>query len=194
MANKGGKVLMQLRLSQEEARDLRAAAAAQSRTLPAEVMQRLRASLAGAEHEIDRELYGWSTEALSRNRALGQAVGYLAARLERVAGLSDDQQRDRATVLAMLKLALPVLLDRLGAQDNYLTPNHQAVAQAFAEGLAIDMAKAVEPPSSAAHLLPEAAALARIARGLDVQIHEWAKKFWKPKVARRSKRHDNKEA
>ncbi len=174
------KVLVQLRLSQDEAQYLRKVGETQGRKLPAEIMHRLKASLTGAEPELDQALYGWSAESLTRNRALGQAVGYLAARLERVAGLSGDQQRDRATVLAMLKLAMPVLLDRLGAKDEYLTPDHHSVAQAFGEGLTGDLAKAVEPPASAAGLLPEAVALARIARGLDLPIPEWAKKFWKP--------------
>jgi hypothetical protein len=177
--SKTKKVLVQLRLSPEEARELRRGGESQGRTLPAEIMQRVKVSVTGAEPEINHALYGWPQESLVRNRALGQAVGYLAARIEQVVGISDDQQRDRATQLAMLKVATAELLDRLGAKDQYLTPDHEVVAQAFAEQLANDLAKAIEPPASTAHLLPEPVALARIAKGLDVPLHEWAKKFWK---------------
>jgi hypothetical protein len=176
MANKDGKVLMQLRLSQEEARDLRAAAEAQSRTLPAEIMQRLRLSLTGAETEMDQALYGWSKESITRNRALGQALGCLAARLERVIGQSEDHHVERASLFATLKKAVPVLLDRLGGKDEYLTGNDMLAANAIAVVFARDLSTAVQLGDAAAFQSTEAAALARVARGIDAPLREWAKK------------------
>jgi hypothetical protein len=173
---KDKKVLVQLRLSRDEARDLREAGEAQGRKLPAEIMQRLRASLTGGEPEIDQWIYGWRPEDIARNRALGQTVGHLASEMYRVAGKSDDQQHDRATVLAMVEVAMPVLLDCLGAKKENLKSYHRQLAHGYAQVFAARLAEAVAKPlDEFAKLSPPAVALARIAKALDVPIHEWEK-------------------
>lgn len=175
--SKSKKVLVQLRLNEDEAQELRKAGETQGRKLPAEIMQRLRASLMGAEFEIDQALYGWSKESLTHNRALGQMLGYLAARLERLFGQPEDEdhQRGRATQLARLKEAALVLLDRLGGKDEYLTSDDGLAAHSIAIVLARDLSKALQSGDPTAHQFPEAAALARIARGLDLPRAELAK-------------------
>jgi hypothetical protein len=173
--SKDKKVLVQLRLSSTEAHDLRKAGEAQGRKLPAEIMQRLRASLSDAEPEIARALYGDTVESAVRNCALGQAVGCLAAQLARTNPASDDQIRDRAIAMAKVSLAVPKLLELLGAKDEYLTSDDRLVAQAFAYNLARDLAIAARPGATAAGRSPEAVALVGMARGLNVSITEWAK-------------------
>lgn len=163
------KVLVQLRLSPDEARELREAGQSHGRKLPAEIMHRLRGSLTGAEPEIYGELYGFTAESRTRNRALGQAVGYLAARLERAFRLSGDERWDRAKAMAMVKEAVPVLLGLFGATDEHLTSDDRLVAHAFAHRFAQDLAKAVEAPTSVA-TLPEEVVLARIAKAFDELI------------------------
>jgi hypothetical protein len=173
--SKDKKVLVQLRLSSTEAHDLRKVGEAQGRKLPAEIMQRLRASLSNAEPETARVLYGNTVERVVRNCALGQAVGYLAAQSERTIPASDDQIRDRAIAMAMVSLAVAKLLELLGAKDEYLTSDDRLVAHALAYNLARDLAIAARPGASGAGRSPEAVALAGMARGLNVSITEWAK-------------------
>jgi hypothetical protein len=186
--SKDKKVLVQLRLSTNEAHDLRKAGEMQGRKLPAEIMQRLRASLSVEnpeavqgvwvpEPENEGNLYGNTAERVIRNCALGQAVGHLAAQLERTIPASDDPIRDRAIVMAKVRLAVPKFLELLGAKDEYLTSDDRLVALAFAYDLARKLAMAGLPGAAVAGQLPEAVALARIARGLNASITEWAENF-----------------
>jgi hypothetical protein len=186
--SKDKKVLVQLRLSTKEAHDLRKAGEMQGRKLPAEIMQRLRASLSienpeavqgvwVPERENEGKLYGNTAERVIRNCALGQAVGHLAAQLERTILASDDPIRDRAIVMAKVRLAVAKLLELLGAKDEYLTSDDRLVALAFAYDLARKLAMAGLPGAAVAEQLPEAVALARIARGLNASITEWAENF-----------------
>jgi hypothetical protein len=186
--SKDKKVLVQLRLSINEANDLRKAGEMQGRKLPAEIMQRLRASLSVENpeavqgvwvpaRETEEKLYGNTAESVIRNCALGQAVGHLAAQLERTILASDDPIRDRAIVMAKVRLAVAKLLELLGAKDEYLTSDDRLVARAFAIDLARKLAMAGLPSAAVSGQLPEAVALARIARGLNASITEWAKNF-----------------
>jgi hypothetical protein len=172
---KDKKVLVQLRLSQDEADNLRKAGEGQGRKLPSEIMHRVKNSLTGAEPELDQGLYGRDAERVARNRALGQAVGCFAARCERTVRASDDQIHDRATAMAMVRLALPLLLELLGAKDDYLTSDDRLVAHALAYDLARDLAMSAQSSALVAGRSSEAVALARIARGLSISISEWAK-------------------
>jgi DNA-binding CsgD family transcriptional regulator len=73
------------------------------------------------------------------------------------ASLSGDAGRDRATVLAMLKLALPILFDQLGANEEALTDDHRAIAKMFATSLYNELMRAGENIDTARNPLPEIA-------------------------------------
>lgn len=175
MARKPRVSYVQLRLPPEMAKELRQEGETNGRKLPSEIVYRLTTSLKGAEPEIDQALYGG--DGLVRTRALAQAVGHLIARLDRVVGASDDPQRDRATTLAMAKVAIPVLLDQLGAKDEYLTADHRALGQAFAKSVGNELATAQDPERAfTAPWSYEGKALAHIAKGLSLPKTKAARK------------------
>ena len=166
MASRPKRVCVRLMLEPKMAMKLRQAGEPHWRKLPSEIVYRLQQSLASGQPAFDHAIYGWNDESLRHNRALGQAVGLLASRLERAAGLSGDPDRDRATVLAMLKLAVPLLLDQLAAKGEYLTEEYPAVATAFAKSLYSELVEAKKPGGAIRRLLPGQKVLTGIAREL----------------------------
>ena len=107
---------VQVRLTPAMARALRAAGKAEARQLPAEIVQRLQASLGGRgiTGEVER------------------AMGELAARIGKLTGYTSDA--DRPELLALLQEAIPIALERWGADGSKLTADARAIARALAQG------------------------------------------------------------
>jgi hypothetical protein len=114
-------IFVQLRLPAALAAKLRTEGAPARRKLPAQIIHRLER---GAE--ADAMAYGWIDP--ERNKTLGDALGVLAWRIEEAAPMSGDSLANQGTILAMLKIAIANLFDRLGANDEGLSSDEKAYA------------------------------------------------------------------
>lgn len=110
-------------------------AAGGERGLGEEIRRLLDASFSADEAEAG--VYNWINP--KRDKLLGQAIGILAGRIEEAGPMTDDRERDRAGVLAMLKIAIPDLLDRLGAKDDMLSPEEKTAAAFLARQMANEL-------------------------------------------------------
>jgi hypothetical protein len=102
------------------------------RGLGEEIRRRLEASF--SEDQADPGVYGWVDP--KRDKSLGQVIGILAGRIEEIGPMTDDRKIDRDRVLAMLKVAIADLLDRLGAKDDLMLPQDKTDAAFLARQMA----------------------------------------------------------
>jgi hypothetical protein len=161
------RIFVQLRLPAELGEALREAGARANRKLPAEIIYRLQQGPSAAP--VDAQVYGWINP--ERDKALADAIGVLASRIEEAAA-ADDTAQDTARVLAMFKVAIANLLDHLGANEKELSSFDRRFAEIEAYKMANEMRRPDPGPNS-------------IGSRPDLEIIAKLAKAWEPVSARK---------
>lgn len=151
-------VFVQLRLPMAMAEDLREAGSKDRRKLPAEIIHRLRASGTG---EINPLAYGWVDP--ERAKSIGDAVGVLAGRLDEIGPMTGEKHTDGGALIAMLKIALNEILDRLGTSGRPLTHDEKVYASLEAKRFLALMARP-EPEANSAGPRPDLEIIGKLGR------------------------------
>jgi hypothetical protein len=139
------RVFVQLRLPGQLGEALQRAAAEANRKLPSEITYRLQQSVSGADTS-NLGPYGWVNP--KRDKALGDAIGVLAGRIEEAGRISGQNAGDRLCSLSMLQIAIGEILDRMGASDQHLSSEEAAFARVEARRFLNDMLRPDPGPQS----------------------------------------------
>ena len=140
---------VQIRFPAETLKALTAAKEKNQRSMHAEILHRITASLAKDGLGPEQSVYGRSADQVEQNLALGRLVAIAAARLESLAGgepITAPDQRGLVgetkltpTILAMVARSLAVVFGELGAKDAPLNDGLRAIADAVGRQVLDDL-------------------------------------------------------
>jgi hypothetical protein len=122
--------LIQLRLSEDEADELRDAGKTEGRSLPKEIQYRLHAYQSG----------------VGVSRALGNLAAIIVERAGRHIPPTDNPQQDRAKLLATVRDALVWTLDSLGAEARRPAGDDFPLSQGISWDLVLAIKSSQPPP------------------------------------------------
>jgi hypothetical protein len=157
---------LQVRTSETVREALSEVAKREGRSLAKEIERRLEASVAAPKQAVpDALVYGWANP--EEAKALGDALGMLAGRIEDNGPVPGDRELDRPDRLAMFKVAIVCVLDQLGASAK-LSSEQLTFAELAARQFINDFRR-VEPNPSAYSQRSDLAMMAWLKDALDTK-------------------------